>query len=257
MHRAVHHVRTRDRRAFTLVELLVVIGIIAMLISILLPALRKAREGANAVKCQSNLRQFMLAFTYFSLENKGRLPGVSASVDPLHPERADWLCGTGNMTGAPQAGTVYKYINTKDMYVCPQMEADGVARKGGSNGSSDYAFFSCFAGAKLTSIPLECTVTELNGITTSKHPTPIICQEEPYQINGLNVEGDHGNVDQMSHIHNHGSFYGTIDGSCPFVIEPDQIGVYANGCWQWTGKTPHGTIVPLTGDQSWDWWGRQ
>ena len=81
------------RKAFTLIELLVVIGIITLLVAIILPALEKAREQTNTVRCASNLRQIGMALQLYADANHNSYPRtlyvpgapLTAGTDPVQP----------------------------------------------------------------------------------------------------------------------------------------------------------------------------
>jgi prepilin-type processing-associated H-X9-DG protein/prepilin-type N-terminal cleavage/methylation domain-containing protein len=98
-------------RAFTLVELLVVIGIIALLISILLPSLSRARRTARATTSLSNLRQIGIGLMQYRIENRGAYPVASWASVAGRP-RFRW------------ADAIYPYMKNTEVYMSPHLSED-------------------------------------------------------------------------------------------------------------------------------------
>ena len=143
--------RGKQSSAFTLVELLVIIGIIAVLIAILLPSLNRARETANRVKCGSNLRQIGQAILLYCNGNKGEPPRTRFEPGPgkpftdAAPPFAQLGAGAANPFGGLKGfvgdnnitAALFLLIRTQDItpdiFICPSSDAIRDNFGGGSN----------------------------------------------------------------------------------------------------------------------------
>jgi prepilin-type N-terminal cleavage/methylation domain-containing protein/prepilin-type processing-associated H-X9-DG protein len=113
----------KRRNGFTLVELLVVIGIIALLISVLMPSLNRARMAANLVRCQSNFRQVYTAVTFYVAESKGFLPRASDLDWESMGTNADTYIRLSELLGTPFADQNVDSLHP--VFTCTEADTTG------------------------------------------------------------------------------------------------------------------------------------
>jgi prepilin-type N-terminal cleavage/methylation domain-containing protein len=190
-------------RGFTLVELLVVIGIIGLMIALLLPTISKARDGARRTTCMSNMRQLTIAWTEFANHNDGKLVGAN------NQNVGDWVIG-GNSKSEIEKGLLFPYCPNAKIYHCTADYSDHWR---------SFSMNAYFNGEAMAGPP----ITHLDD---TKRPSLTFVFVEEFDIRGVNLnsfvmppyssDNDSQWIDVPAHFHGNGSVLGFADAHAEF-----------------------------------------
>jgi prepilin-type N-terminal cleavage/methylation domain-containing protein/prepilin-type processing-associated H-X9-DG protein len=129
----------KSRNAFTLVELLVVIALIALLAALLLPALGRSRQSADASRCLSNLRQLGLATQLYWDDHGGRaFPDRTVRTNSGWIYWFGWLADgvEGERDFDPTRGALWPYLQARGVSVCPALDRSAAGFKSKARGAA-------------------------------------------------------------------------------------------------------------------------
>ncbi len=238
--------RSRAVRGFTLIELLVVVAIIALLISILLPSLRAAKEQARATQCMTNARQLATGWMLYITENNSTLPGgtndyydvVTRQTPASHPGypvdynkyfSMDWLGTIGQSGGqsddVPRRGTIFPYVGeVESIYKCPEDLLD-VIEGGEFGGFANDTKYSYTAPTLLTGASIEMlkftrwavdfdedqSWEDWDESTVSSIPW-LFFEEDESEALAFVKDSAWGNVDGLSNRHRDQTLVAHVDG---------------------------------------------
>ncbi len=194
------------REAFTLIELLVVIAIIAILASMLLPALGKAKEQGNRTMCTNNQKQLMLANVLYTGDSDEWLPHNNWDFQNW----PGWLCTppyTKPETNM-QTGVFWRYLSTPKIFRCPLDRTNTPIFR-----SRGQKYTSYIMSGSLTAFQIRQKTFKIHEFS----PNDIIMWQADERNAGDYNDGSSSPAEGITRSHNVGTTVGVVDGHVEYL----------------------------------------